>query len=257
MVNLNHNRPKSLWNIVNKILCKDSTGDFSKTFSKHTPDDFATFFREKVEQVRELSMNLDKPIHSNCSMAESKMLTSFLVCSSEDVKKIVLHSPSKSCSLDCLPTYIFKRYIDLFLPFLTSLINLCLRVGYFPFAFKHAIVIPLLKKSTLDKNVISNFRPVSNLTFISKVIERIVLQQLLSHLKKNDLMPSCQSGYRRFHSTETALLQVCSELFASMDKQHFSLLGLLDMSAAFDCVDHVALKTLFQLLHFRNCSTLV
>jgi len=96
-----------------------------------------------------------------------------------------MSSPSKSCVLDIMPTNIFKKFIDLFLPYLTGLINLCLSSGVFPISCKHAVVMPLLKKETLDSNNLSNFRPVSNLSFISKAIERIVSKQLLDHLLIN------------------------------------------------------------------------
>ena len=113
--------------------------------------------------------------------------------------------------------------------------------GGFPASYKHAIVTPLLKNELFDKNNVSNYRLLSNLLFLSKMIECIVLGQLLSYLTNNNVMPLCQSGYRRFHSTETALLQVISTLFASMEDQKLSLLALLIMSAAFDCVDHALL----------------
>ena len=79
---------------------------------------------------------------------------------------------------------------------------------------------------------------VSNLTFMSKVVERIVAGQLVQYLQSNDLMPRLQSAYRRHHSTETALLRVVSDILRAADCQHVTLLCLLDLSAAFDCVDH-------------------
>lgn len=169
------------------------------------------------------------------------MFSHFSTCTDDDVRKIVLDSPSKFCSLDHVPTHIFKKFLELFLPFLTSVVNLCLISGSFPAVFKHAIITPVLKKSTLDRGDISNYRPVSNLSFISKIIERVVAKQLLHYIALNSLMPIFQSGYRHFHSTETALLNVVSELFAAADAQNVSLLALLDMSAAFDCVDYTLL----------------
>ena len=90
-------------------------------------------------------------------------------------------------------------------------------------------------------NDLRNYRPVSNLSFLSKIIVRIVSKQLINHLKIHNLLPVYQSGYMKFHSTETALIDVSSNLFASMDVQNVSLLTFLDMSSAFDCVDHVLL----------------
>ena len=82
----------------------------------------------------------------------------------------------------------------------------------------------------------SNYRPVSNLSYISKVVKRAVAIRLNDYLVANDLLPRVQSAYRKRHSTETALLRVWSGLAA--DRRQVTLLGLLDMSAAFDCIDH-------------------
>jgi len=84
----------------------------------------------------------------------------------------------------------------------------------------------------------SNYRPVSNLSYISKVMERVVAIRLNEYLVANNLLPRFQSAYRRRHSTETAMLRVWSDILRAADQRHVTLLGLLDMSAAFDCVDH-------------------
>jgi len=85
----------------------------------------------------------------------------------------------------------------------------------------------------------NNFRPVSNLSFVLKVIKRAVASQLDDYWAHNDLLPRCQSAYRTGHSTETALLSVWSDmLMAANDKRRLTLLCMLDMSAAFNCVDH-------------------
>lgn len=117
--------------------------------------------------------------------------------------------------------------------------------GIVPPDFKKAFVIPLLKKSSLDPNIFSNYRPVSNLPFLSKVLERIVLSQLLTHLNSNSLLDVFQSAYRKKHSTETALLKITSDILKSIDSGDVSVLALLDLSAAFDTIDHkILLKRL-------------
>ena len=102
-----------------------------------------------------------------------------------------------------------------------------------PQCFKHALVKPLLKKANLDPNCLSNYRPVSNLPFLSKVLERIVLKQFLQHLESHSLLEPFQSAY-----TETALLRVINDLLQASDSVHVSILSLLDLSAAFDTIDH-------------------
>ena len=87
----------------------------------------------------------------------------------------------------------------------------------------------------------NNFRPVSNLSFISKLLEKVVSRQLVNYLDVSRLLPKFQSAYRADHSTETALLRVHSDLVAASDAGKISLIALLDLSAAFDTVDHAIL----------------
>ncbi len=99
----------------------------------------------------------------------------------------------------------------------------------------------LLKKPNLDLNVLANFRPVSNLPFISKILEKTVLQQLQSFLDKNKVFELFQSGFKKYHSTETALLKVLNDVVISADSGDCTALVLLDLSAAFHIVDHAIL----------------
>ena len=90
----------------------------------------------------------------------------------------------------------------------------------------------------MDESLPCNFRPVSNLMFVSKVFERIINQQLSDYLVEHHLLPEFQSAYRRGYSTETALLRVMSDIVNAIDSGQVALLSLLDLSAAFDTVDH-------------------
>ena len=103
----------------------------------------------------------------------------------------------------------------------------------------------LIKKSGLDANVLKNYRPVSNLPYVSKILEKVVDTRLESHLSLNNLHEEPQSAYRKFHSTETALLKVQNDILNSLDRNDVTMLVMLDLSAAFDTIDHTTLLTAF------------
>ena len=172
--------------------------------------------------------------------------TSFQHCSMEDVRRFLIQSPPKSSSLDPLPTFILREFLDELLPFIHTMCNVSMQHGVLPESQKAAIVTPILKKYDLDPDDVRNYRPISNLTFLSKVIERIVASQLTGYLQENKLFPDHQSAYRQGHSTETALLKIFSDILDAADLGQVTLLGLLDLSAAFDTVDHDILLTRLQ-----------
>ena len=101
-----------------------------------------------------------------------------------------------------------------------------------------ALVTPVLKKRCLEHNDLNNYRPISNLCFIAKILEKHVLSQVSSYLNSHNLYNTCQSAYCPGHSTETALLKVANDLFLSLNKGSISVLALLDFSSAFDTIDH-------------------
>ena len=107
-----------------------------------------------------------------------------------------------------------------------------------PKSLKTALIRPLLKKTGLDSDILKNYRPVSNLTFISKVIEKVVSGRLNEHLIKNSMFDPLQSAYRDKHSTETALIKVQNDILSALDAGSSAILLMLDLSAAFDTIDH-------------------
>ena len=124
------------------------------------------------------------------------------------------------------------------LPAITDIINQSLRTGVFPASFKSALVVPTLKKPNLDPDCLSHYRLISNLPFASKVLERVVCRQLLNHLHVNSLLASRQSAYRPSYGVETALTRVQNDLLQSLDDGNEEILVLLDLSSAFDTLDH-------------------
>ena len=107
-----------------------------------------------------------------------------------------------------------------------------------PKSLKTALIRPLLKKTGLDSDILKKYRPVSNLTFISKVIEKVISGRLNEHLINNSLFDPLQSAYRDKHSTETALIKVQNDILSALDAGSSAILLMLDLSAAFDTIDH-------------------
>ena len=116
-------------------------------------------------------------------------------------------------------------------------INLSLNSGEFAEDWKCGLINPILKKPGLAL-LCKNYRPVSNLQYVSKLTEKVVFNQVYDHMVSNAIFPALQSSYRQFHSTETALIKVMNDILLKMNSQHVTMLILLDLSAAFDTVDH-------------------
>ena len=107
-----------------------------------------------------------------------------------------------------------------------------------PVEQKRAVMRPLLRKPTLDSSFLNNYRPISNLSFVSKTVERLVDARVVSYANKNLLFPVHQSAYRVQHSTETALVYLHNDMVSAVDRGEVGALVLLDMSSAFDTIDH-------------------
>ena len=166
----------------------------------------------------------------------------FKVMNEEDVKHLITKSGKKSCALDPMPTSLVIECLEVLCPVITRLINLSLDSGLFPDNWKHAEVRPSVKNNFSFDPSFPNLRPTSNLTFISKLTERAVSDQTHKHLSVHNLYPKNQSAYREFHSTEMALLRIIKhDILMKMSQQHVTLLVTLDLSAAFDTIDHVIL----------------
>jgi len=149
--------------------------------------------------------------------------------------------PDISSAADPLSVPLLKQVANDISPILTELFNRSLAAGRFPSAFKQAFVTPVSKKPGLDAAQVSSYRPISNLSVISKLLERLVTKQLTDYLRSADLLPSLQSGFRSGHSMETAALRVLSDILGAVDSGDVAALVLLDLSAASDTVDHAIL----------------
>ena len=157
-----------------------------------------------------------------------------------DVVAAVRALPDKQCLSDPLPTKLLKDNDEVFAPFLIELFNRSLALGAIHIQVSR--VTPSLKKAELDPTDVKSYRPISNLSVLSKLLERLIDRQLLDYLTSSKLLPRLQSACRAHHSAETAVLKVLADILHAVDSGNLmASLTLLDLSAAFDTVDHVTL----------------
>src|SRR6187399_2542757 len=244
MISLCYNQPKKLWFTMNSLLSRNAPPVLPNALSNSTlATSFLNFFEQKITKLcsaftssHNISPHTDPPLIP-------PRLSSFSPASTDEVKTAILKSSNASCDLDIIPTFLLKSCLDSLILPITNIINLALLEGIFPDSFKSASVRPLLKKHNLPTHDLSSFRPISNLNFISKVLERIILSRINNHLQTFPSICPFQSAYRKFHSTETALLRIQNDLLLASNQQKVSALVLLDLSAAFDTIDHQILLT--------------
>ena len=236
----NKSDPKKMFGIVSELLGRHKERILPPNLSiRELVLKFNDYFIEKVNKIR---ATITDPVTSVSEATPPTVvvsLTSWQAVTEDEVKHIINKSPSKSCSLDPIPT----ECVDPLLPVITRIINDSLASGIVPSSFKCALVTPLIKKPQLDPSILANYRPVSNLPFLSKVLEKVVLVQLTAYLQNTGSIESLQSAYRKHHSTETALIKIQNDLLVAMSKKKANILILLDLSAAFDTVDHYQLLT--------------
>ena len=168
----------------------------------------------------------------------------------DEVMDMVRTLPDKQCSSDPLPMRLLKTNVELLAPFLSWLFCWSLERGIVPSCMKSAYIMPILKKTDMDpantksyrvlhiQCLSKSYRPITNLSMSSKLLERLVSKQLVTYLKDNTLLPDRQSAYRAHHSTETSVLRVLADILLALDTGNLAVLTLLlDLSAAFDSVN--------------------
>ena len=209
---------------------------------------FVNCFDDKIELIRN---NLEIPLHSSTDQVPDSVsifcgvsFEQFNAVSEADIQQIISSPPTKSCVLDLIPTWLLKQCQDQLTPVLTTIVNTSLSCAEFPTELKKAFLTPLIEKIILDCEMFKNYRPVSNLSFISKLVKRVVCVQLVEHLKANNLYEIFQSAYRQRHSTKTAPLRVQNDQLQAVDNEGGVILVLLDLSAAFGTIDHQKLLNL-------------
>ncbi len=163
-------------------------------------NNFIQFFIEKVNKIQVSLPSSTPPVESWTVFPEpipGSSFISFAVVTQKEVAELVKESPIKLCALDLIPVSLSKALYPILVPALTTVINVSLQSGVVLSSLKEAQLIPILTKYNLDVEVLNNYRPISNLPYLSKLIEHEV---------------PLQSAYSKFHSTETAIVYVLNDL---------------------------------------------
>ena len=242
-----HGDQKKLFKIVKNLLghAKHTVlPEHANSLSLATT--FNDYFIAKIDGIRNSFPALidslpAKPYFTDLHMPFSRnntTLSCFTPTTLSEIQAILGKMNKTTCLLDPFPTKQLMNYSHLFIHVIVRIVNLSFANGVFPNAFKTAVVKPLLKNPSLDCEVLNNFRPVSNLSFMAKVIEKVIADRLVKHMSNHNMVDKFQSAYKSKHSTETALLRVQNDILFNIDKGNGILLVLLDLSAAFDTIDH-------------------
>ena len=203
-------------------------------------DRFADFFVEKISRIR---TNLNNGNENSPSEQPHSVprLSDFEPTNSKELSIFVSSSARKSSVLDPIPGIVMSDCLHVLLPAITRIVNLSLTTGTVPSKMKEASLSPLLKQPSLSHEEFPNYRPISNRAFTSKCTEKVVASRLNEHVDEHNLSEVFQSAYKKGHSTESALVRVHNDILRAIDNGGRVILLLLDLSAAFDTVDHAIL----------------
>lgn len=237
----NHSQ-KSLFKFVDNFLDHDSKLILPPYDSiQEIANNFNKFFIDKIENIRKnFSSNNEQVYYDAVNNNNLTYMSDFEPTTITEIREILKETNFKTCANDPLPTDLLEKNYEILLPFICDIVNCSLSSGNLD-GVKLALITPLIKDNLLDSSDYKNYRPISNLTFIGKLIERVVLRRLNKHMEENNLDIHLQSAYKKYHSTETLLVRVVNDLLIASDENTATVVMLLDLSAAFDTVDHTKL----------------
>ena len=241
--------PRNLYKILGKLTGRVKSAS-APTFDQEevVVDKMSDFYVDKITKIRDVILsNSTKgsksftPEKSSNQLCGKEYFTEFLEINTTKLKKIVTTMKNETCKLDPIPTEIVKKCIHILSPILLHIINTAIKNNTFPEKLKCAIVTPILKDLQKDHEDFKNYRPVSIMCFISKLLERVLYTQIIEFVEQNKLLPRYQSSYRKSHSCESAMLRVVGDVQRMLKEKNCVVLVLLDSSSAFDTVDHTIL----------------
>ena len=239
---------RHLFPSINKLLDNEQEEVLPEADSdRELANRFLKYFTEKIEKIRQ-TFPKDNPDLNLRMPAPAGKLREFEPATEEEIREIVVEYGMKCSPEDPIPASLLKKTdLDVFIPIWTKLVNLSLGEGSMD-CLKSGVLYPLIKQldDITDKDNEKNYRPVTNLQFVGKLIERIVKKRVNKHLVEQELESDFEHGYKEGHSTETLLVKAVNDLLQSCDNGLPSVIMLLDLSAAFDTVDQEKLLRILE-----------
>ena len=245
--------PSDLWRAIKSLVTAKNNASCLPTVDSDDAgaSSFARFFSEKIRLLQD-SFSPSCCAPPICAPDGVSILDEFDHVSVSEVVEFITNVKSKTSPFDPVPTWVVKKFPTLFAPVLCAIANLSLSSGIFPDSEKRSMITPVIKNMSLCKEDYKNYRPISVITFVSKLIETVMAKRIDHFLFSNNLVSPFQSAYRRFHSTETVILHLCNHIAVARNNHMLSCMIMLDLSSAFDSVNHTIL--LHRLFHCFNIS---
>ena len=243
---------REVYNIVNSLLFRKEQAPLPQAENDYVlAEQFSEYFKDKIDtimlQLQSTEAGQVNPEYIELQHEIEHRMQSFMPISGNDITLVISSSPAKHCALDPLPTFMLKQNIGPFSEIIAKIVNTSLQQGVVSKNLKEALLKPLIKSMSLEV-IFKSFRPISNLSFLSKMIERIVCRQLSNYMNRTGKLEDLQSAYRSNHLMETALLKVKTDILNAMQNKQVTCLILLDLLAAFDTISH---SKLINRLKFR------
>ena len=248
---LHKNDLSKSWKILRSIIGKDSNNS-TKKLSFNINNTVVTDIEVIANEFNNLFVSIGPTLASNITCSKDPLtyvngiVNSIVVhnVTSMDFRTVISSLKNSSPGFDGIPSFVANQCIDYFIEPLTYIINMSFMEGVFPSELKLAKVIPIFKSG--DSTKMSNYRPISILSFFSKIFEKLMYNILNNFLYKNDVIYKYQFGFRKKHSTQHAIITLVDRITSSLDSGDLVIGVFLDLKKAFDTVDHhILIKKLF------------
>lgn len=227
-----NNNSKQLWREL-KLMNITTNKKHELPQTLENPEAINNYF---IDSIPKISADKTEIINYYSTNVICKSKFSFKLIGTEDLRNIILNLKICSAGPDGLTALFIKLCCPYLLPILVNIVNSIILQGKFPSAWKKAMVTPVPKVAT--PNTFAELRPISVLSVLSKLMEKVMEMQLREHLDKYNILPPTQSGFRPGYSCSTALLNITDDIFQASDEGNSTALALLDFSKAFDTIDH-------------------